>query len=112
MGADGVADHGERNPGAEEQAVASHQAAAVIDVEEGAPELFDCAAVLAEAGAGGQVEHPDADDGKENQAGDPDVACDVVALHAGDEEAADHGDEEGEDRGEELGIGGVGVGAG
>ena len=42
--ADGVADHGERNPGADEEAVAAHEAAAVVDVEEGAPELFDGAA--------------------------------------------------------------------
>ena len=49
-----------------------------------APQLF------AEAVAGGQVEHPDADDGEEQQAGDPDVAGDVVLLHLGDDEAADH----------------------
>jgi hypothetical protein len=110
-GADSVADHGERNPGAEEQAITGHEATSMIDGEKGAPELIDCAAVFAETGAGGQVEHPDADDGEENQARDPYVACNFVALHAGDEEAAYHGYEEGEDCGEEFGSGGVSIGA-
>ena len=95
---------------ADEQAVAAHEAAAVLEVEEGAPEFVECAAVLAEAVAGGKVEHPDADDREDEQAGDPDVAGDVVALRAGDEEADDHGDEEGQGRAEQLGSGGVLVG--
>ena len=45
--AHGVTDHGKRDPGADEQAVASHEAAAVADVEEGAPKFFNCAALLA-----------------------------------------------------------------
>src|SRR5579871_1175501 len=108
--ADGVADHRQRNPGTEEEAVACHQTAAVVDGEEGAPELFDCAAIFAKTRAGGQIEHPDADDGEEDHARDPDVACNFVALSAGDEKAADHGYEEGEHRGEELGIRRVRVG--
>ena len=110
--ADGVADHGEGNPGADEKAVAAHEAAAVVDVEEGAPEFIDGSAFFAEAVAGGQVEHPDADDGEEEQAGDPDVAGDVVLLHLGDDEAADHGDQECDDGAQWFGRGGVGIGMG
>ena len=84
----------------------------MADIEEGAPEFFDGAAVLAETVAGGQVEHPDTDDGEQEQAGDPDVAGYVVLLGAGDEEAANHGDDEGEQGAEDLGKGGVGVGVG
>jgi len=88
----------------------------VVDVEEGAPEFFCGAAGLAEAGAGGQIEHPDADRGEEQQAGDPDMAGDLgvfaIALSAGDEEAGDQGYEEGERSGEDLGRCGVGVGMG
>ncbi len=51
--------------------------------EEGAPDFFDGAAVFAEAGAGGQVDHPDADDGEDDQAGDPGVDRDLVVVDAG-----------------------------
>jgi hypothetical protein len=107
--ADGVADHGERCPCAYQQAVATHEAAAVADIKEGAPEFFHGSALLAETVAGGQVEHPDADDGEEEKAGDPDVACNVVLLDARDKEAADHGNQEGEDGADDLGWQRVGI---
>jgi len=108
--ADGVADHGERYPRAYQEAVAAHEAAAVGEGEEGAPELFEGAAALAEAVAGGQIEHPDANDGEGDYAGDPDVGCDVVVMDAGEKEAADHRDEEGTDGSEQLRRRGVWVG--
>ena len=77
--------------------------------EEGAPELLGRSAVFAEASAGGKVEHPDADDGKEDEARDPDVSCDPAAMNAGEEKAADHWDEKSEDGAEQLRVGGVGV---
>lgn len=95
-----IADHGERYPCAGEQAVAAHEAAASIEGKEGAPDLLGCAAVLAEAVAGRQVKHADADDGEKDQAGHPDVGCDIVVMDARQEEAADRGDEKGKDRAE------------
>lgn len=70
--------------------------------EEGSPELLHGPAVLAEAVAGGQVQHPDAYDGEDHQAGDPDVACGVVLLDAGDDQAAEHRDEGYQQRGQKL----------
>ncbi len=61
------------------------------------------AAVFAEAVAGGQIEHPDADDREEDETGDPDVGCDVVVVDAGEEEAADQRDQEGKDSAERFG---------
>ena len=78
--------------------------------EEGAPELFDGAAVFAEAGAGRQVDHPDADDGEDDQAGDPGADRDVVAVNASKEEAADHRSQKSKDRAEQFGLRRVGVG--
>lgn len=60
--ADGIADHGGRDPCTHEQAVATHEATAMGKGEEGAPEFLGCAAVLAQAGASGQVKHLNADD--------------------------------------------------
>ena len=77
--------------------------------EEGAPELFDGAAIFAEASAGRQVEHPHADDGEDDQAGDPGVDCDVVVVDAGKEKAADQRGQKSKDGAEELGLCGVGV---
>ena len=103
--ADGVADHGEWHPGSDEKAVSAHESAAVVDGEEGALELLQCAAGLAEAVAGGQVQNPDAGDGEEDDAGDPDIACSVVLLDAADDEAAEHWDQEREEGAEQLGRG-------
>ncbi len=86
--ADGVANHGERNPRADKKAVAAHEAAAVVEAEEGAPEFFGGSAAFAEPVAGGQAEHPDADEREEDEAGDPDVACDGAVMDAGEEKTA------------------------
>jgi len=100
--AERVADHRERYPCADEQAVAAHQATALLVREEGTPKLFGCAAVFAKAVAGRQVEDSDADDREKDQAGDPDIVCDVVVVDAREEETADHGDEKGKDGAELL----------
>ena len=105
---DGVADEGEWNPGTYEETIAAHEAAAVVDVEEGAIELLERAAVLAEAVSGGQVEDPDADHGEDEQAGNPDVASDLIG-HPGEEEAHEPGDQDGQNRREDFGVGRVGV---
>jgi hypothetical protein len=99
-GSEGVADHGKGDPCADEDTVPAHEAAAVAEAEEGAPELFDCSAGLAEAVAGGQVEYPDADDGENNDARDPDVAGDIVVVEAGEEEATYHWDQKCQNGGE------------
>ena len=110
VGADGVADEGEWRPGAYGEALTGHEAAAVGDGEEGAPEFVERAAVLAEAVAGGEIEHPDTDGGEHEQAGDPDVTRDVVALNFGDDEAGDHGYKDDEQRTDFFRAGGFGVG--
>jgi hypothetical protein len=109
-GADGVTDRRERYPGAYQHAVSAHQAAAVGEGKEGAPEFFNRSACLAKAVAGGQVEHPDADYGEDDEAGDPHVTGDVVLLVVGDEEAAKHRHEKDEDRAEQLWRDCLGVG--
>ena len=81
-------------------------------VEEGAGELLDGSALLAETVAGGEVDDPDAGEREEDASGDPDEAGDGVWTAFGDDEAADHGDEEGEDGADDLGTGGVDVRAG
>lgn len=82
------------------------------DVKEGAPEFLGAGAVITEAGAGGEVEYPEAEDGEEEDAGDPDVAGCVVLLEAGNQIAAGEREYEGQDGGQELGGVGVGVGLG
>jgi len=66
--------------------------------------------VLAEAVAGGEVEHPDADGGEHEQAGNPNVARDVVALNFGDDETGDHGHEDDEQCADFFGADGFRVG--
>lgn len=102
-GTDGVTDHGERDPRANQQAVTAHEAAAMVEGEEGAPKLFNSSAGFAETFAGGQVEDTDAGDGEDDQARDPRVACNVALVDASQEEAADHWGQEGKDGPELLG---------
>ena len=98
------------NPGADEEAVAAHEAGAILDdPEEGAGELGNSAAVLAQAGTGGQVENPDADKRKEEESGDPDVAGGLVGAELHGDEAAEHGDEQGKRGAEIFGVGGFGI---
>ena len=58
----------------------------------------------------GRSSDPDAGDGEDHEAGDPDVACDVVAMSACEDEAAEHRNEECENGADHLGSGGIGVG--
>ena len=92
-----ISDHREGHPRADEDAIASHEATAVVEGEKGTPELFDRAAVLAETIASGKAEHPDADDRENDQAGDPGVACDDVVLYARKKKAAKHWNQSGEE---------------
>jgi hypothetical protein len=108
--ADSVADHGERCPGADQRTIAADEAAAVAEAEEGAPDFFDGATVFAQAGSGGQIQYPDADDRKDDQAGDPGVDRSGVVVDAGEQKAADHRGQKSERGGEQLGCRGVGVG--
>ena len=108
--AERVADHGERYPCADEQAIAGHQAAALLIREEGTPKLFGCTAALAKAVTGRQVEDSDANDREKDQAGDPDIVCDLVLVDAREEKTADHRDEKGKDRAELLWGRRVGIG--
>src|ERR1700733_13641293 len=108
--AERVADHGERYPRADEKAVAAHQAAALLVGEKCAPKLFGCATVLAKTVPGRQVEDSDTDDREKDQAGDPDIVCDVIVVDARQEETADHGDEKSEDCAELLWGRRVGIG--
>ena len=90
-------------PGTDEEAVPTHESAAMTEGEEGSPELFDGPAVFAETFAGGQVEHPDTDEREDDQAGDPGVGRDIVLLQASYDCAAEHGNKCGHNRGENLG---------
>ena len=72
--------------------ITGHQTAAIAERKEGSPEFFDGATMFAKAVAGGQVEHPHADYGEEQQARNPDVASNYVLLHLGDDEATYHRD--------------------
>ena len=99
---DGVADHGERYPGTEEWTVSTHETASVGEGEEGTPELLGCATAFAESVACGEIEHPDAYDGEDDKAGDPDVLRRVVLLQAGDDETGEQGDQSCEQGAENL----------
>jgi len=81
----------------------------VLDIEKGTPELLDGSTVFAETVAGGKIKNPDADYGEDDQAGDPNIAGDVILAAAGDEEAADHGNDEGQGRCEKLRVEGFGI---
>ena len=61
--------------------------------------------MLAETGAGGQIENPDADCGEHQEAGDPDVTGNVIALYFGDGEADKHGQHENQQGADFLGHG-------
>ena len=74
----------------------------MVDGEEGAAKFFHGSAALAEAVSGGQVQHPDAGDGEDYDAGDPDVAGCIVLLDAGDDEATKHRHQEGQEGAEQL----------
>ncbi len=81
----------------------------MVEGEEGAPELFDCAAALAEPVACRKVEDPDADDREDDQSGDPDVTRDVVVLDSREDKAAEHRKQAGEEGCQEFGGGRIGV---
>ena len=78
--------------------------------EEGTPELLGCAAAFAESVACGEIEHPDAYDGEDDKAGDPDVLRRVVLLQAGDDESGEHGDQSCEQGAENLRLHHAGIG--
>ena len=65
--------------------------------------------MLAEAGAGGEIENPDADCGEHQEARDPDVTGDVVALYFGDDETNQHGQQENQQCADFFRLGCVGI---
>ena len=81
--------------------------------KKGAVELFEDVSVdalVAEAGPGGQVDDPDAHGGEHENAGDPDVPGDLIALRLRNHEAGAECDQRDEDRAQLFGTGCVGVG--
>ena len=78
--------------------------------EEGAPDLLKAAAVFAQTRPGGQIQHPDAGDGEDDEAGYPGVNRALIVVDAGEEEAADHWRHEGQRGAKQLWLRRVGIG--